>query len=255
MSNRISYIIWLLVCLLSTSCNQSSENEPRSDSGLNPTSAVESETSDREKLVATVLEKFGNPLNEKNATASSVRELGEKSRALLQQKALATHARLAESNDSPVIFSRAATVNRVAISEPSLLPQVNKSDQRVLTRVVIFDYQSGTGTELVAQLLAEDEVEILSSSMLTSSGVPITAEEEAAARALLKREVPAYDEFLGKVSQDSYDLGFFHSGSPDPGDERFGHRLFLVRPVFFKEPFDAPNTIIDLSTDEVVSLE
>jgi hypothetical protein len=237
----------VLAVLLATGCPQTTQHEPLSTSG---DGSIE-----RTPIEEIVLSEVGNPLQERLVTDSRKYVISESIRSQLIELALENHQLIVESNESALNFNRHPTIDRIVVAEPSILPRVDKTDDRMLARIVLFDYRRGLGSEIIAQVFEEDRIEILSHSRLDSSGVPVTSEEKISAQELLSREIPAYRELLGGISPESYDLGFFHANSTNPHAERLGHRVFLVRPVYFEQSIDVPITIVDLSTDEIVSIE
>lgn len=171
---------------------------------------------------------------------------GERERAL----ALAAGAReeYRETSDEPRVDGTEITDE--IVSAVALYPPTDASDRRRLAAVTSFDYASGLATRVVVDLGAERALEV---RRLPGSAAPASAEEEARVRRLLTADSPAY-RALFDAPADAYDLALFVSTGAD-GDELAGHRIVLVRPVYFRPAPKAPIAIVDLSTNAVLRYE
>ena len=156
----------------------------------------------------------------------------------------------AEKEQIPQPMVRNAKITKEIVTAVAPYPATDETDNRRLVAVTSFDYRTGQAARVIVDL--RDQT-IVQRKMLPGSSAPVAPEEEARAKELLREDSAAYRE-LFKAPEDSYDLAFFISVSEEEGD-LFGHRVLLVRPVYFRSGPEAPIAIVDLTADQVLRYE
>ena len=141
-----------------------------------------------------------------------------------------------------------AKVIKEAVTVVTLFPPTDESDDRRLASVISFDYKFGKATRIIVDLTGDDVVD---AQILPSSSAPVGLEEAARAKELLAEDSSQYRALFG-APRDSYDLATFVStGNGDLA----GHRILLIRPVYFRTKLRAPIALVDLTADRVLQYE
>ncbi len=150
----------------------------------------------------------------------------------------------------PEFLVEDATVTKEVVAGVARYPATDETDRRRLAAVTSFDYATGNAVRVVVDLGEERVVE---TRVLPGPSAPAAPEEKTRIRELLAADSTEYRALL-QAPTDAYDLGFFiSSGAEEAGLE--GHRIVLVRPVYFRSAPDAPIAIVDLTADRVLRYE
>lgn len=131
----------------------------------------------------------------------------------------------------------------------ALYPPTDAGDDRRLAAVTHFDYGRGIGTRVVVNLTTD---EVVDARPVPPSSVPVTPAEEERLRELLRDASEEYRALLAAPA-DHFDLGTFVSTGDEP--DLAGHRLVLVRPVYFQSAPTAPMALVDLTTGRILRYE
>lgn len=152
------------------------------------------------------------------------------------------------------VYAGATPVERAKVTEEiitavALYPTTDADDDRRLAAVTSFDYRTGRAARVVVDLSAD---RVVQSKALPGSAAPAAPEELARAKALLAADSEAYRKLFA-APPESYDLAAFVT--VDEAGELSGHRILLLRPVYFRAAPAAPNALVDLTADRVLSYE
>ena len=128
-------------------------------------------------------------------------------------------------------------------------PAIDDNDNRRLAAVTSFNYGTGQAVRTIINL---NNDQVIQTKVLPGSSAPAGLEEITRIKELLANDSAAYHA-LFETSKDNYDLGIFAVDADD--DELAGHRLLLVRPVYFRAAPDAPIAMVDLTADRVLRYE
>lgn len=143
-----------------------------------------------------------------------------------------------------------AEITKEIVTAVGLYPPTDEDDDRRLIAVTSFDYRTGTAARVVVDLTGDRVVE---ARAIPGSAAPAAREEERRVRELLREDSAAYRALLDAPT-DAYDLALFLSTGEEE-DELAGHRIVMVRPVYFRNAPRAPIAIVDLTADEVLRYE
>lgn len=150
----------------------------------------------------------------------------------------------------PLLAAQDAPEEERLATTVAVYPPTDASDRRRLAAVTSFDYSTGVGTRVIVDLSGDEVVE---ARELSASSVPVTPEEEDRLKRLLRQDSAEYRTLLDAPAE-SYDLGLFvTTGNGD--DELVGHRIVLVRPVYFRDAPVAPMAVVDLTSERILRYE
>ena len=144
---------------------------------------------------------------------------------------------------------RGAKVTEEIVTAVALFPATDETDTRRLAAVTSFDYRTGTAARVVVDLGADRVVEARS---LPGSSAPAAPQEVQRAKELLAEDSAEY-RALFEAPAERWDLATFISIGDD--EELAGHRILLVRPVYFQPAPDAPIALVDLTADRILRYE
>lgn len=196
-------------------------------------------------LVAACSMAPGRPTDTED-TAPPATSLSPQEQDLAKRLAATARSELAP----PKFLVEGAKVTKEVVAGVAPYPATDETDRRNLAAVTSFNYATGSAVRVVVDLGGERVVE---TRVLPGPSAPAAPEEKTRVRELLEADSNEY-QALFQAPVGAYDLGFFiSSGTEDGGLE--GHRIVLVRPVYFRSAPDAPIAIVDLTADRVLRYE
>lgn len=152
------------------------------------------------------------------------------------------------ASTSPEIIG--AVVSYEFIASVARFPATDESDTRRLAAVSSIDYSTGQATRAIVDLRSSQLVDTKS---VPGWSIPATPDELTRIRELLALDSAEYRQLFESAAE-NYDLAAFAMNTSDESDIA-GHRIFLIRPVFFGSTLELPVAVIDLTMDRVVRYE